>query len=180
MGKKQQQQSHTEPVHLDHLTTPPKVRTSHDVKFDNLEQFEAYIKDESWDNEFDNLNAHLTYLPPFIMHEIHDNEENIKPQMNCLNKKFRRQLHHHLVKHLIPDISKMAGVDYQFDKAEEEQISNAYGTSTIYKWHFKDESNHGFDEKEFESRNHWIAELNVESNSSDPFVTVDFKCVPTI
>lgn len=179
MGKKQQL-SHTEPVHLDHLSSAPKVRMSHNVEFDNLEQFENYIKDESWDNEYDNLDVHLKYLPPFIMHEIHDNEENIKPQMNCLNKKFRRQLQHHFVKHLIPDISKMAGVDYKFAKAQEEQVSNAYGTSTVYRWHFEDESNHGFEEEEYQIRNHWKAELDIESNSSDPFVSVSFKCVPTI
>ncbi|KAG7832925.1 hypothetical protein KL943_004373 [Ogataea angusta] len=177
MAKKQRQTQHTEPIHLEHLEAAPKVRTSHEMNFDSLEEFENYIMGESYDNEFDNLNVHLKYLPPFIMSEIHSNEENIKPHMNSLNKKFRRQLQHHLQKHLIPEIKKMSGIDYNFSKAGEGQEFNQYGTSSVYKWHYVDDTDHGFGEDEYKQRQHWRAMLDVEANSEDPTVRVDFKCV---
>lgn len=178
MGKKQQQVQHTEPQHIDHLVKAPKTRNSKEMSFDSLESFESYIKDESWDNEFDNLNIHLHYLPPFILHEIHDDEEKIKPTMNCHSKKFRRNLAHHLTKHLLPAIKEMSGIDYKFDKIGQELEVNTLGTESHYKWHFKDETNHGFDEGEYQNREHWTVELDVESNSSDPFVNVDFRATP--
>ncbi|KAH3663334.1 hypothetical protein OGAPHI_005324 [Ogataea philodendri] len=151
MAKKQRQVQHNEPHDIEHLGAAPKVRASREMVFDSLEEFENYIMDESYDNEFDNMDVHLQYLPPFIMSEIHSNEENIKPQMNSLNKKFRRQLQHHVQKHLMPEINKMSGIHYKFTKAGESQEYNQYGTSSVYKWHYMDESNHGFEESEIRS-----------------------------
>lgn len=178
MGKKNQMKaSHVEPVHIDHLQEAPAVRNSKEMFFENLDDFEKYIMDESWDNEFDNLNIHVKYLPPFIVSQTHGNEDKIKPQMNSLNKKFRRHLQHHVKRHLLPDINKMAGIDYQFSKADQETIPNMYGTSSVHKWHFKDSSNHGFDEAEYQARNHWKVEVDIESNSSNPWIDVTYKAI---
>lgn len=179
MGKKNMKQVVREaPTHIDHLTDAPTVRNSKEISFESLDDFERYIMDESWDNEYDNLNIHVKYLPPFIVTQIHGNEEKIKPQMNSLNKKFRRHLIHHVQRHLLPDITKMAGINYDFLKSGEEVVPNQYGTSSVHKWHWKDESNHGFDEEEYSHRDHWKVEVDIESNSSNPWINVDFKCVP--
>ncbi|GME80344.1 unnamed protein product [Ambrosiozyma monospora] len=179
MAKKHlRREIHVEPNHIDHLSAPPKVRSSKEMNFDSLDDFHRYVKDETWDNEFDNLNLRLRYLPPFIVSQTHGQEEKIKPQMNSLNKKFRRHLNHHVQRHLLPDIKKMSGIDYEFKKAGEEMVPNAYGTSSVYKWHFEDHSNHGFDESEFANRDHWNVNVDIESNSSDPYVVVSFKATP--
>lgn len=177
MAKKNLKPAHMEPVHIDHLDKAPTVRNSKEMYFDNLDDFERYIMDESWDNEFDNLNIHAKYLPPFIVNQTKGNEEKIKPQMNSLNKKFRRHLQHHVKRHLLPDINRMAGIDYEFCKDGEEKVMNQYGTSSLYKWHFKDETNHGFDESEYKSRNHWKVEVDIESNSNDPWINVTYKSI---
>lgn len=177
MAKKNLKPVHMEPIHIDHLDKAPAVRNSKEMYFDNLDDFERYIMDESWDNEFDNLNIHAKYLPPFIVNQTKGNEEKIKPQMNSLNKKFRRHLQHHVKRHLLPDINRMAGIDYEFCKDGEEKVMNQYGTSSLYKWHFKDETNHGFDESEYKSRNHWKVEVDIESNSNDPWINVTYKSI---
>lgn len=178
MTKKNQQLVREAPAHIEHLESPPHIRNSKEMTFDSLDDFERYIMDESWDNEYDRVNIHVKYLPPFIMSQIHGNEENIKAPMNSLNKKFRRQLQHHIQRHLLPDIKKMAGIEYDFHKEGEETVPNFYGTASVHRWHYKDETNHGFDESEYRNRNHWRVEVDVESNSSDPFVTIDFKAIP--
>lgn len=177
MGKKNQmkQNIHIEPTHIDHLEKAPQFRNSKEMYFESLDDFEKYIMDESWDNEFDNLDIHVKYLPPFIVNQTHGREEKIKPQMNSLNKKFRRHLQHHVKRHLLPDITRMAGIDYTFNKDGEELVPNLYGTSSVYKWHFKDDSNHGFKDDEYSVRDHWKVQVDVESNSSNPWIDVSFK-----
>lgn len=178
MGKKNMNKPvHMEPTHIDHLEKPPAVRNSKEMHFESLDDFERYIIDESWDNEFDNLNIHVKYLPPFIVNQTRGNEDKIKPQMNSLNKKFRRHLQHHVKRHLLPDITKMSGIDYNFTKDGEESVSNQYGTSSVHRWHFKDNSNHGFDETEYQNREHWKVEVDVESNSNNPWIDVTYRAV---
>ncbi|KAG0669765.1 Respiratory growth induced protein 1 [Pichia californica] len=169
--------AHMEPVHIEHLDKAPIVRNSREMYFESLDDFERYIMDESWDNEFDNLNIHVKYLPPFIVNQTKGNEEKIKPQMNSLNKKFRRHLQHHVKRHLLPDINRMAGIDYEFHKEGEEKVSNEYGSASVYKWHFKDDTNHGFDESEFGIRGHWKVEVDIESNSTNPWIDVTYKSI---
>ncbi|QPG73444.1 hypothetical protein FOA43_000754 [Brettanomyces nanus] len=178
MGKRNQhmeEEIYAEPVHFEHLDAPPRARTAKEMTFDSLGEFQKYIKDESGDNEFDSLNLHVKYMPPFIANQIHGNDEKIKPQMNSLNKKFRRHLHHHVKRHLLPEISRMSGIDYDFKKVNEGFSHNLYGTTSEYKWQFMDDSNHGFDENEYSKRNHWKVEVEVESDSNGPYVNVDFK-----
>ncbi|AWU77940.1 hypothetical protein CAS74_003247 [Pichia kudriavzevii] len=167
-----------EPRELTHLTSEPKVRNAKEVEFDSLDKFEEYIKNESWDDEYDRLKVHLEYLPPFIEHEIHGDEENIKPQMNALNKKFRRHLHQHLTKHLLPQINKMSGIKYNFKEIDEGLVPEHNGLDSVYRWHYNDDGNHGFDEQDYKCRSHWKAQLDVICNSNGPYVHVDFVCHP--
>ncbi len=167
-----------EPRELSHLTKEPAVRNAKELTFDTLAKFEEYIKNETWDDEYDSLNLHLEYIPPFILNEIHDDEEKIKPQMNALNKKFRRHLHQHLTKHLLPEINKMSGIKYQFKEIDEGLVPQMNGIESIYTWHYEDSGNHGFNEEEYSARHHWKAVMDVHCDSNGPHVKVDFKCSP--
>lgn len=184
MGKKKQmeQEISAEPVRFDHLEAAPKSRKtktkSKKTDFDSLEEFSSYIRDEAGDNEFDNLDVTLRYLPPFVMTETHGNEEKIKPGMNSLNKKFRRHLQQHVMRHLLPEISKMSGIDYDFKKVKEGFSNNLYGTAAAYQWDFMDDGNHGFGDDEYSNRNHWKVEVNVSTNSEGPYVDVGLKATP--
>lgn len=178
MGKDKSAKIELEPRVLDHLTKEPKVRNAKEVSFDTLEKFEDYIKSESWDDEYDDLTVHLEYIPPFIMNEIHGDEEKIKPQMNALNKKFRRHLHQHLTKHLLPEVNKMSGINYKFKEIDEGLVPEFNGLESHYRWHYEDDGNHGFDESEYKLRHHWVAVMDVSCDSNGPYVKVDFKCSP--
>lgn len=167
-----------EPRIVDHLSKEPAVRNSREVKFDDLKKFEDYIKNESWDDEYDQMKVHLEYIPPFIVNEIHGEEEHIKPQMNALNKKFRRHLHQHLTKHLLPEINKMSGIGYQFKEIDEGLVPDFNGIDSTYRWHYEDLGNHGFDEDEYKDRHHWDATLDVACDSNGPFVNAHFVCQP--
>ncbi|KAF6005799.1 hypothetical protein HII13_000068 [Brettanomyces bruxellensis] len=178
-GRRRRQQMeeeiYAEPVHFDHLESAPRVRNAKEKTFDSLDDFERYIKIEAGDNEFDQLDLHVRYLPPFIVRQTHGQEDKIKPQMNSLNKKFRRHLKHHLKRHLLPEISMMSGVDYDFKEASAGFSQNLYGTTSSYKWQFMDDGNHGFNESEYSRRKHWKVQVDVESDSNGPYINVDFK-----
>ncbi|TID26240.1 hypothetical protein CANINC_002772 [Pichia inconspicua] len=178
MKKDHSKQIDLEPRKLEHLTKEPKQRNAKECTFDTLSKFEEFIKNESWDDEYDAMKVHLEYIPPFIEHEIHSDEEKIKPQMNALNKKFRRHLHQHLTKHLLPEINKMSGINYKFKEIDEGLIPMYNGIESVYKWHYKDEGLHGFDESEYNLRHHWKAEMDVTCDSNGPYVKVDFSCTP--
>lgn len=163
----------TEPTHLDvikdrpsHKDTEPLIKT-----FDSLDAFESYLKDETWDNEFDFLHAKVNYYPPFVMHECHDDLDKVKPTMTNLNKKFVRNLHHHIDRHLLKEISKWSGVDYEFGKG----VELHKGSDLI--WHFTDDSNHGYQEESMHGRK-WKMELDVTCHSDNPEIIVDMKTIP--
>ncbi|ANZ73644.1 BA75_01125T0 [Komagataella pastoris] len=137
-------------------------------KFDDLEMFETYLKGESWDNDFDFLHARLDYYPPFIRNEIHDDPEKIKPTMNNRSKKFVRNLHHHVDKHLLKQINDMVGIEYKF-KREEEKLPDGRLI-----WRYKDESDHGFEGLD----RRWAVEVDVECSPNDPTVIVDMRSIP--
>ncbi|ODV98310.1 hypothetical protein PACTADRAFT_48094 [Pachysolen tannophilus NRRL Y-2460] len=165
----------TEPTKLVEIKDRPKHKSDDPPlrKFDNLEAFESYLKDETWDNEFDYIHAQLVYYPPFVLHECHDDpENNFKPSMTNLNKKFLRNLHHHVDRHLLVEIKRYSGVEYDFGKSVEEHTADGK-----VKWHFKDESNHGIPEESLHDRK-WKLELTVESHSNDSLIVVDLQTVP--
>lgn len=143
--------------------------------FEELASFESYIRDETWDNDFDYCHAHLTYYPPFILKEVHDNLEKIKPTMNKNSNKFKRNLQHHIKKHLIVDMEKCSGFKMNFNKANVEE------TPKSITWKFEDDGDHGFDphEEDLFDR-HWKLQLQVTCNNETPLVEVDYMATPVM
>ncbi|EEQ38297.1 putative respiratory growth induced protein [Clavispora lusitaniae] len=141
--------------------------------FEDLASFESYIRDETWDNEFDYCHAHLTYYPPFVLKEVHDDIEKIKPTMNKNSSKFRRNLQHHIQRHLILEMEKCCGFEMDFGKAKMEE------TPKNIIWRYEDSGDHGFPKEEEDKFNrHWKLELEVSCNNENPLVQVDYKAIP--
>lgn len=141
--------------------------------FDDVVAFESYIRDETWDNDFDYCHAHLAYYPPFILKEVHNNLDKIKPTMNKNSRKFRRNLQHHIKRHLMQEMQKCSGFQMDFGKASMEE------TPKNITWKFQDSGHHGFSEEEEELFNrHWKLELEVKCNNETPLVEVDYKAIP--
>lgn len=177
---------------LEHLKPVPKSRSSSitsiesddgSVKemlmppprkdFDDVIAFESYIRDETWDNDFDYCHAHLAYYPPFILKEVHGNLDKIKPTMNKNSRKFRRNLHHHIKRHLMADMERCSGFQMDFGKATMEE------TPKSLTWKFSDQGDHGFTREEEDMFNrHWKLELEVRCNNESPMVEVDYRAIP--
>ncbi|CDK27108.1 unnamed protein product [Kuraishia capsulata CBS 1993] len=164
--------AHTEPTKVTNLTPKPvrPVAGPSTKMFDDLDSFEQFLKDESWDDEYDFLHAKCAYIPPFVLSEIHNDMEKIKPTMNSRSKKFVRNLHHHLERHLLSEINRMSGVDYKFEKSHETKPDGKVV------WHYRDYSDHGFGEKEGERK--WKVEVDVECNPDSPYVSLEMKSIP--
>ncbi|EGW32914.1 uncharacterized protein SPAPADRAFT_60258 [Spathaspora passalidarum NRRL Y-27907] len=161
-------ESADEPSGMKQVLVPPPIR-----EFDELEQFEAFVRDETWDNEFDYFHGRLNYYPPFVMKECQNNPEKIKTTTNSNSKKFRRNLQHHVKNHLVKDLERCCGYELNFDKAE---VVEAPGKVT---WKFRDHSDHGFSKEEEDKYNrHWTLELDVSCNSESALVEVDYKAIP--
>lgn len=177
---------------LEHLKPVPKVRSASITSiesedgsvlqmlkppprrdFDDMIAFEAYIRDETWDNDFDYCHAHLSYYPPFVLKEVHGNLDKIKPTMNKNSRKFRRNLQHHIQRHLMQDMSKCSGFQMDFGKAKMEE------TPKTITWKFTDEGDHGFSKEEEDMFNrHWKLELEVRCNNESAMVDVDYRAIP--
>lgn len=158
-----------EPGVLKQVLVPPTIR-----EFDELEQFEAFVRDETWDNEFDYFHGRLHYYPPFVMKECHDDVEKIKPTTNKNSKKFKRNLQHHIQKHLIKDLQKCCGYELNFDKGEMKE------TFDKLSWTFKDETDHGFSKEEEDLYDREKLELDVSCSNDSAMVDVDFKAIPIL
>ena len=70
-------ESADEPGTMKQVLLPPTIK-----EFDELEQFESFVRDETWDNDFDYFHGRLHYYPPFVMKSCQNNLEKIKPTMN--------------------------------------------------------------------------------------------------
>ncbi|KAG7822840.1 hypothetical protein KL909_004005 [Ogataea angusta] len=174
MTKKYSSYSQTEPTHLEHLSPVTSRRNSVEEpplrKFDDIVAFEQYLKDETWDNEFDYFHLRVNYLPPFVLHSIHDNPEKIKPTMNSRSRKFVRHLGHHIKRHLLSEINYYTGVNYNFEKAVVEHRPDG---SILF--HLHDYSDHGYGEETDRYNRHWKVDLDVKCNPENPYVEVDMK-----
>ncbi|EER34959.1 conserved hypothetical protein [Candida tropicalis MYA-3404] len=161
-------ESADEPGTMKQVLLPPTIR-----EFDELEQFEAFVRDETWDNEFDYFHGRLHYYPPFVMKACHDDVEKIKPTVNKNSKKFRRDLQHHIQKHLIKDLEKCCGYELNFGKGE------VVETDSKVTWKFKDETDHGFSKEEEDMYDrHWRLELDVTCTNESAMVDVEYKSIP--
>ncbi|KAH3659911.1 hypothetical protein OGATHE_005956 [Ogataea polymorpha] len=169
MTKKYSSYSQTEPTHLEHLSPVTSRRNSLEEpplrKFDDIVAFEQYLKDETWDNEFDYFHLKVNYLPPFVLHSIHDNPEKIKPTMNSRSRKFVRHLGHHIKRHLLSEINYYTGVNYNFEKAVVEHRPDG---SIMF--HLHDYSDHGYGEETDKYNRHWKVDLDVRCNPENPYV----------
>ncbi|CUM65766.1 uncharacterized protein PRCAT00003414001 [Priceomyces carsonii] len=176
---------------LEHVMPPPKSRSSSITSiesngtvesflkpppmrdFDDLHAFESYIRDETWDNEFDYCHAHLSYYPPFVMKEIRNNMDKIKPTMNKNSRKFRRNLQHHVKRHLMAEMAKCSGYEMDFNKIGMEESPNKIT------WKYEDSGLHGLPEEEEDLYGrHWKLMLEVSCNNESPLVEVDYRAMP--
>lgn len=133
--------------------------------FDDLDTFETFIKNETEDDEFDNVHCQLKYYPPFVLHESRDDPEKIKDTVNCHSKKFVRHLHQHVEKHLLKDIkTALNQPELKFkNKSKEEKFEKIT-------WNYNDETE--INTKKFK------IEVEVSCNNAGAMVDVDYKTVP--
>jgi hypothetical protein len=142
-------------------------------EFEDLESFEQFVRDETWDNEFDYFHAKLNYYPPFVLKQCHDNLDKIKPTANKNSSKFRRQLTHHVKNHLFKDLEKCSGYPLNFDNVGVEESPNKIV------WKYSDHTDHGFDPEEEDKYNrHWNIDVEVCCNNENAIVEVDYKSMP--
>ncbi|CAR21210.1 Respiratory growth induced protein 1 [Lachancea thermotolerans] len=133
--------------------------------FEDLDTFETFIKNETEDEEFDHVNCHLKYYPPFVLHESHEDPEKIKETVNSHNRKFVRHLHQHVEKHLLKDIRERLQLpQLKFnDKSKEE-------TPDHIVWRYNQRAN--FHERDFDIH------VTVECHHDSALVDVDYLTVP--
>lgn len=152
------------------VLAPPPVR-----EFDELDQFEAFVRDETWDNDFDYFHGRLNYYPPFVLKECSNNLEKIKPTSNKNSKKFRRHLQQHIEKHLFKDLEKCCGYELNFEKAD------IVETPDKLTWKFTDQSDHGFSkEEEDKFGRHWKLEMSVTCSNESALVEIDYQAIPIL
>lgn len=152
----------------------PKVSTvttkdGEEVKvFEDLEDFEIYLKNEKDDNnEFDNLHCQLKYYPPFVLNETPDKDpEKIKDTLNCHSKKFVRHLHQHVEKHLLKDIREHC-LDQPNLKFKDKSKDVKFDKIT---WFYRDQTE--INNKKFDIN------IEVSCNNNGALVDVDYKTIP--
>lgn len=133
--------------------------------FEDLETFETFIKNETEDDDFENLNCQVNYYPPFVLHHAHDDPEKIKDSENSHNKKFVRHLHQHVEKHVLKDLKECLNLpDMKFhDKNKEETFEKIT-------WHYGEDAQ--IKEKKFH------ISVDVTCHHDDAMVCVDYKTQP--
>lgn len=139
-------------------------------EFDDLKLFEQYLKDESWDNDFDFVHARLKYYPPFISSgETGDDPDAAKATMNKKSKQFVRRLLHHVDRHLCKEILELSGLVHDWKR------TNKQDSFEKLVWTYEDRGNHGIDEA---NPRKFKVSMDVTCNNEDPMVVVDYKSVP--
>ncbi|QLG73870.1 hypothetical protein HG535_0F03810 [Zygotorulaspora mrakii] len=135
--------------------------------FEDLKDFETFIKQETEDNDFDDLHCRLKYYPPFVLHEAHDDPEKISDTANCHSKKFVRHLHQHVEKHLLKDLKEAIQTpSLKFsEKSKQETFDKIV-------WHYGD--NAEYHNKKFHIN------LDVTCTHDSALVDIDYKTMPII
>lgn len=133
--------------------------------FEELGDFENFLRGEVEDNEFDHVHVKARYYPPFVLHQSHDDPEKIKDTENCHSKKFVRHLHQHVEKHLLTDIREMFRDPNLKFKNKSKEV-----TFDRITWHYADES-------ELNAKRFRI-EVDVTCTNSGALVNVDYKTQP--
>ncbi|CCE65222.1 hypothetical protein TPHA_0K00880 [Tetrapisispora phaffii CBS 4417] len=133
--------------------------------FEDLNQFETFLKQETEDDEFDNLHCQIKYYPPFIMHDCHEDPEKIPNTANSNSKKFVRHLHQHVEKHLLKDIREALDIpELQFKDHSKEKESDHIT------WHYHDVTT--YHDKKFQ------VNVNVTCNHEDALVNLEYQTLP--
>ncbi|CCK72775.1 Rgi1p KNAG_0L01550 [Huiozyma naganishii CBS 8797] len=133
--------------------------------FDDLDTFETFIKNETEDDDFSDLHCQVNYLPPFVLHQAHDDPDKVKDTENSHNKKFVRHLHQHVEKHLLKDLKQALNLpDMKFhEKSKDEQFDKIT-------WHYAEETE--YHDKKFK------VIVEVTCHHDDALVNVDYRTVP--
>lgn len=149
----------------------PKVNTvttkdGESVKvFEDINDFETYLKNETEDNEFDNIHCKLKYYPPFVLRGTHDDPEKIKDTANCHSKKYVRHLKQHVEKHLLKEIkTSLNQPELKFANTSKEETFNRIT------WKYGDETE--LNAKKFK------IDVEVSCNNDGALVDVDYKTGP--
>lgn len=131
-------------------------------EFEDLDAFTQFLSDEIEDDEYFNSHVHLKYIPPFVMHESHNDVEKIKDSQNSKNKKFVRHLHHHIERHLLKDIQDKLGFDKEFENL------GKFNDNNEIKWVYEDEVvGSGMDHD-------YKVKVEVKCHSDNAFVDVNY------
>ncbi|CCH60263.1 hypothetical protein TBLA_0C04670 [Henningerozyma blattae CBS 6284] len=135
--------------------------------FEDLEDFNVFLKNGAEDDEYDNIHCQLKYYPPFVLAESHNDPEKIKDTANSNSKKFVRHLNQHVEKHLLKDIRNSLDLpDLKFkDKSKEKTNENMI-------WNYSDVSQSKINHKKFK------IDIRVTANHYNAMVDVDYKTVP--
>lgn len=143
------------------------TKTGESLKlFEDLNDFEMFIRNEVEDDEFDNIHCQLKYYPPFVLQDAKDHDpEKIKDTENCHSKKFVRHLHQHVEKHLLKDIKEaLQQPTLKFhDKSKD-------ATFEKITWHYGEQTE--LHNKKFK------VQIDVSCNNDGAMVDVDYKTVP--
>lgn len=133
--------------------------------FEDLKDFENFIKQETEDEEFDNLHCELKYYPPFVLHEAHEDPDKISETVNSHSKKFVRHLHQHVEKHLLKDIKDaIRKPDLKFsEKSKQETFDKIV-------WQYGDDT-------EYHDRKFHI-HLGITCTHDNALVDVDYRTIP--
>lgn len=135
--------------------------------FEDLNDFETFIKNAVEDEEYYNMHCQLKYYPPFVLTESHNDPEKIKDTANSNSKKFVRHLHQHVEKRLLKEIKDgMHLNDLKFKNKSKEK------TPEKITWFYSDEA-------EVNSKKFRI-DINVTTNHYNAMVDVDYKTVPIL
>lgn len=143
------------------------TKTGEQIKiFEDLEDFETYLKNETEDNEFDNIFCKVKYYPPFVLKDAKSDPEKIHEKVNCHSKKFVRHLNQHVEKHLLKDINQalLQNVDSKFkNKSKDKQVNKMT-------WFYNDERE--INNKKFK------VDLQVSCNNEGAMVEVEYRTTP--
>lgn len=137
------------------------------AEFEDMESFIQYLKDEKEDHELANGHARVHYIPPFVLHESHNDPDRVKDSQNRKNKKFVRHLHQHVEKHLLTEMKEFSGMDLHFGKPE---VAEDFDTIT---WTYLDESDHGMG-----SEGNFKVKLVVKCDSDGATIDVKYDTLP--
>ncbi|CDR38918.1 CYFA0S02e08592g1_1 [Cyberlindnera fabianii] len=136
------------------------------LEFEDLSEFEQYLKDEREDNELTHSHARIQYIPPFVLAASHNDPEKVKDSQNRKNKKFVRHLHQHVEKHLLKEIQASSGLDLHFGKPE---TLEDFDTIT---WKYTDDQCLESDEGKFK------VQVVVKCNSDGAAIDVSYDAIP--